>query len=170
MTRAGRAARLAVYPGTFDPVTNGHLDIIERGSRLFDRVVVAILENLDKKPLFSVAERRELIRQAVGRFPNVSVQTFRGLLVDYVRDCGAHVIVRGLRALSDFEYEFQMALMNRRLDPDVETVFMMPSEAYSYLSSRLVKEVAFLGGDVSGLVPPVVAQAIMQRAALGRNP
>jgi len=155
--------RLAVYPGTFDPITNGHLDIIERGSRLFDRVNVAILENADKEPLFSLDERVRLIRESVAAWPHVTVSTFRGLLVDYVRHCGAVAIVRGLRAISDFEYEFQMALMNRRLDPSVETVFMMPAEAYSYLSSRLVKEVASLGGDVSGLVPPPVAQAIKDR-------
>jgi pantetheine-phosphate adenylyltransferase len=155
--------RLAVYPGTFDPITNGHLDIIERGSRLFDRVDVAILENADKEPLFSLDERVRLIRESVARWPHVTVSTFRGLLVDYVRACGAVAIVRGLRAVSDFEYEFQMALMNRRLDPAVETVFMMPAETYSYLSSRLVKEVASLGGDVSGLVPPPVARAIRDR-------
>ncbi len=154
------APRLAVYPGTFDPITNGHLDLIERGGRLFDRVIVAILENPDKEPLFSVRERLRLIRGAVRGMENVSVDTFSGLLVNYVRRVEAHVIVRGLRAVSDFEYEFQMALMNRRLDDGVETVFMMPAEAYSYLSSRLVKEVARLGGDVAGLVPPEVAEAI----------
>jgi pantetheine-phosphate adenylyltransferase len=157
------AGRLAVYPGTFDPITNGHLDLIERGSRLFDRVNVAILENMDKEPLFTLDERVRLIREAVAPWPHVTVSTFRGLLVDYVRRCGAHAIVRGLRAVSDFEYEFQMALMNRRLDPAVETVFMMPAETYSYLSSRLVKEVASLGGDVSGLVPAPVARAIRER-------
>ena len=156
---------VAVYPGTFDPITYGHLDIIERGKRLFDRVVVAILENAEKQPLFTVEERVELIREATAGSPHVTVDTFSGLLVDYVRRSGAHVIVRGLRAISDFEYEFQMALMNRRLDAGVETVFMMPAEAYSYVSSRLVKEVAFLGGDVSGLVPPAVAKAVAARAA-----
>jgi len=161
---AGRPL-VAVYPGTFDPITYGHLDIIERGKRLFDRVVVAILENAEKQPLFTIEERVELIREATAGSPNVTVDTFSGLLVDYVRRSGAHVIVRGLRALSDFEYEFQMALMNRRLDSSVETVFMMPAEAYSYVSSRLVKEVAFLGGDVSGLVPPTVAKAVAARAA-----
>jgi pantetheine-phosphate adenylyltransferase len=157
------SGRLAVYPGTFDPITNGHLDIIERGSRLFDRVNVAILENMDKEPLFSLEQRVSLIRDAVAPWPHVTVSTFSGLLVDYVRRCGANAIVRGLRAVSDFEYEFQMALMNRRLDPAVETVFMMPAETYSYLSSRLVKEVAALGGDVSGLVPAPVARAIRER-------
>ena len=161
--------RIAVYPGTFDPITNGHLDLIERGSRLFDRVIVAILGNPDKTPLFSVQERESLIKEAIASMSNVTVETFNGLLVEYVRSRGAHAIVRGLRAVSDFEYEFQMALMNRRLDQDVETIFMMPSEAYSYLSSRLVKEVASLGGDVSGLVPPHVARAITKRLSGGRE-
>jgi len=143
----------AIYPGTFDPMTNGHLDIIERGVRLFDRLIVALLHNTEKQPLLPLAERQEIVRAVVARFPNVTVETFDGLLVDYCRARGARAIVRGLRALSDFEYEFQMALMNRKLEPGVETVFMMPSEAWSYVSSRLVKEVARLGGDVSGLVP-----------------
>jgi len=160
---------VAVYPGTFDPITSGHLDIIQRGSRLFDRVIVAILGNPEKVPLFSVEERESLIREAVSSMPNVVVETFHGLLVDYVRSRGAHAIVRGLRAVSDFEYEFQMALMNRRLDGEVETIFMMPAETYSYLSSRLVKEVATLGGDVSGLVPPPVAAAIAKRLAGRRD-
>jgi pantetheine-phosphate adenylyltransferase len=146
----------AIYPGTFDPITNGHLDLIERGARLFDRLIVALLRNADKAPLLTLEERQEVVRRVVEPYPNVSVESFDGLLVDYCRARGARAIVRGLRALSDFEYEFQMALMNRRLEPGVETVFMMPNEAYSYLSSRLVKEVAQLGGDVSGLVPPAV--------------
>ncbi|HUD72186.1 MAG TPA: pantetheine-phosphate adenylyltransferase [Dongiaceae bacterium] len=159
----------AVYPGTFDPITNGHLDIIGRGVHLFDRVVVALLENADKEPLMPLDERLAIVRSVVARFPNVEVDSFDGLLIDYARARGARAIVRGLRALSDFEYEFQMALMNRRLGPDVETVFMMPSEAYSYVSSRLVKEVARLGGDVSGLVPPEVADRLRARyAATGR--
>ena len=144
---------LAVYPGSFDPVTNGHLDIIRRGSRLFDRIVVAILSNAEKEPLFGLEERRRILERATSGIPNVTVDSFDGLLVDYARRKGAAVIVRGLRALTDFEYEFQMALMNRRLDSSIETVFMMPSEAYSYLSSRLVKEVVRLGGSVRGLVP-----------------
>ena len=160
---------VAVYPGTFDPITNGHLDIIQRGSRLFDRVIVAILGNPEKSPLFTVEERARLIRESLTPMGNVTVETFEGLLVDYVRSRGAQVIVRGLRAVSDFEYEFQMALMNRRIDPEVETVFMMPAETWSYLSSRLVKEVASLGGDVSGLVPPAVASAIAARLATGRK-
>jgi pantetheine-phosphate adenylyltransferase len=155
----------AVYPGTFDPITNGHLDIIGRGVRLFDRVVVALLENADKEPLLPLAERLDLARAVVAPFPSVTVESFDGLLVDYARGRGAQAIVRGLRALSDFEYEFQMALMNRRLEPGVETVFMMPSEAYSYVSSRLVKEVVRLGGDVTGLVPPEVVEHLRARYA-----
>jgi pantetheine-phosphate adenylyltransferase len=147
---------IAIYPGSFDPLTNGHIDIIERGARLFDRIIVSILLNLDKKPLFSVKERIEICREAFSRHANVEVDTFDGLLVDYVRRKRALVIVRGLRAISDFEYELQMALMNRRLNHDVETVFMMPAEPYTYVSSRLVKEVVALGGSVEGLVPPGV--------------
>lgn len=154
---------LAVYPGSFDPVTYGHLDIIRRGSRLFDRVVVAVLRNPEKQPRFSLAERTRILVRATRDIPNVAVDSFDGLLVDYARNLGARVIVRGLRALSDFEYEFQMALMNRRLDSGIETVFMMPSEAYSYLSSRLVKEVVQLGGRVTGLVPPEVERRLAAR-------
>ena len=148
--------RLAVYPGSFDPLTNGHVDIIERGVRLFDRIVIALLVNPEKAPLFSVAERLELTREVFRAQPEVEVDTFNGLLVDYARQRRANVIVRGLRAISDFEYELQMALMNRRLDSDIETVFMMPAEPYTYVSSRLVKEVVALGGSVAGLVPDVV--------------
>jgi len=154
---------IAVYPGTFDPITNGHLDIIERGSRIFERVIVAVLANYQKSPLLSVKERRSLIVAATSALGNVTVDTFDGLLADYARSRGASVIVRGLRAISDFEYEFQMGLMNRRLNPEMETVFMMPSEAYSYLSSRLVKEVVALGGSVGGLVPPEVERLIARR-------
>ncbi len=158
---AGNPARkLALFPGSFDPITNGHVDIIGRGLRVFDEVVVAVLVNADKLALFTVEERLAIIREAYQDEPRVRVESFSGLLVDYAAKVGASVIVRGLRAVSDFEYEFQMALMNRRLDPKIETVFMMPAESYSYLSSRLVKEVAQLGGDVSGLVPPVVARAL----------
>jgi pantetheine-phosphate adenylyltransferase len=153
----------AIYPGTFDPITNGHLDVIERSARLFDRLIVALLRNADKAPLLTLEERQEVARRVVEPYPNVSVESFDGLLVDYCRARGARAIVRGLRALSDFEYEFQMALMNRRLEPGVETVFMMPSEAYSYVSSRLVKEVAQLGGDVSGLVPPAVLPLLRRK-------
>jgi len=159
----------AVYPGTFDPITNGHLDIISRGARLFDRVIVAILKNPDKEPLFSLGERMDILRVVVGRLPNVRVEAFDGLLVDYARASGAQAIVRGLRALSDFEYEYQMALMNRRLGPDIETVYMMPGEAYTYVSSRLVKEVARLGGDVSGLVPREVADRLRARCVPPRS-
>ena len=155
---------VAVYPGTFDPLTNGHLDIIERGSRLFDSIIVAILGNPDKDPLLRIDERKALIEAATARLPNVRVESFSGLLADYARSRKARVIVRGLRAVSDFEYEFQMALMNRRLNPDMETVFMAPNEAYSYLSSRLVKEVVSLGGNVRGLVPPAVERLIERRA------
>jgi pantetheine-phosphate adenylyltransferase len=155
--------RIAVYPGTFDPVTNGHLDLVERGSKRFDRLVVAILRNEDKEPVFSIEERIALLREAVAPWSNVSVETFDGLLVSYAREIGAAVILRGLRALSDFEYELQMAMMNRRLAPELETVFLMPSEAYSYVSSRLVREVARLGGDTRGLVPGNVAEALARR-------
>jgi pantetheine-phosphate adenylyltransferase len=151
---------LAIYPGSFDPVTNGHLDLIERGAKLFGRLIVAVLRNLEKDPLFSVAERVEMLGEATRPWPNVEVEIFEGLLVDYARQRGAQVILRGIRAVSDYEYELQMALMNRRLEPQIETVFMMPAETYSYLSSRLVKEIFRLGGDVAGLVPPVVEQRL----------
>ena len=154
----------AIYPGSFDPLTFGHLDIIERSARLFDRVIVAILINAQKAPLFSVDERIEIMREILEpRFPNVEVDRFHGLLVDYAREKKAQVIVRGIRAVTDFEYEFQMALMNRRLNPAIETVFMMPAEKYSYLSSRLVKEIAELGGSVTGLVPDTVEKRLQQR-------
>jgi len=159
--------RIAVYPGTFDPVTNGHLDLVERARRHFDRLVIAILRNEDKAPVFTVEERIALLEDAVRPWPNVGVATFDGLLVAYARQVGASVIVRGLRALSDFEYELQMAMMNRRLSPDLETVFLMPSEAYSYVSSRLVREVARLGGDTSGLVPDNVRDALAKRLRPG---
>jgi pantetheine-phosphate adenylyltransferase len=156
--------RIAIYPGSFDPLTNGHVDIILRGARLFDRIIVAILLNPEKQPLFSPAERMEIGREVFADQPNVELETFDGLLVDYARRRHASVIVRGLRAVSDFEYEMQMALMNRHLSPDLETVFMMPSEAYTYLSSRLVKEVFALGGSIAGLVPPCVEQRLLARA------
>ena len=148
--------KLAVYPGSFDPLTNGHVDIIERGARLFDRIVVAILVGGEKDSLFSSVERKEIAEEAFGDFPNVEIETFDGLLVDYAAGREAAVIVRGLRAISDFEYEMQMALMNRRLNKVIETVFMMPDERYTYLSSRLVKEVYALGGSTIGLVPEIV--------------
>jgi pantetheine-phosphate adenylyltransferase len=150
----------AVYPGTFDPVTNGHLDIIHRGARLFSRVVVAILQNPAKDPLFSLAERTTMIANATSDLGNVRVDAFEGLLVDYARRQNARVIVRGLRAVSDFEFEMQMAMMNRKMNGEVDTVFMMPSESYSYVSSRLVREVVMLGGSVEGIVPEAVARAL----------
>jgi len=156
-------SRIAVYPGTFDPVTNGHLDLTDRGRTHFDRVIMAILRNEDKQPLFSVEERMELLREAVERWDNVEVDSFDGLLVDYARHRGASVILRGIRAASDFEYEMQMAMMNRKLAPELETVFLVPSEAYSYISSRLVREVARLGGSATGLVPENVVKALADR-------
>jgi pantetheine-phosphate adenylyltransferase len=156
--------KVAVYPGSFDPLTCGHMDLIERSARLFDRVIVAILTNPDKIPLFTADERREILREnARARFPNVEIDVFSGLLVDYAALKHANVIVRGIRAVSDYEYEFQMALMNRRLQPRIETVFMMPAENYSYLSSRLVKEIARLGGSIKGLVPESVEQRLKEK-------
>lgn len=154
---------LAIYPGSFDPLTNGHVDIILRGARLFDRIIVGILVNPEKAPLFTPAERVEIAREAFVDQPNVEIDTFGGLLVDYANRRQANAIVRGLRAVSDFEYEMQMALMNRHLSPDLETVFMMPGEAYTYLSSRLVKEVFALGGSITGLVPPGVERRMLER-------
>lgn len=158
-----RTRTLAVFPGSFDPVTNGHLDIVRRGLAVFGRVRLAILVNSEKKPLFSVEERLEMLREAFRGKPRVELDTFSGLLVDYARKVGASVILRGIRALSDFDFEFQMALMNRRLDPRIETVFMMPAESYTYVSSRLVKEVFQLGGRVSDLVPPVVERRLRDK-------
>ncbi len=154
---------IAIYPGSFDPVTNGHLDLIARGARIFDRLIVALLQNLDKAPLFSARERAEMLREVTREWSNVEVDLFDGLLVDYVRRRNAHAILRGIRAISDYEYEFQMALMNRRLEPNVETVFMMPAEKYSYLSSRIVREVAQLGGSIEGLVPPLVVERLKSK-------
>jgi pantetheine-phosphate adenylyltransferase len=156
---------LAVYPGSFDPLTNGHVDIITRGARLFDRIVVAVAVNAGKSPLFSKEERVEIARAVFKDHPNVEVDAFDGLLVEYVDRRRAQVIVRGLRAVSDFELEFQMALMNRRLDPRIETVFMMPAEQYTYISSRLIKEVFALGGRVDGLVPPLVEARLQEKRA-----
>jgi len=160
---------LAVYPGSFDPLTNGHVDIISRGARLFDRIIVAILLNAEKSPLFTMDERVEITRSVFKTHSNVEVDTFDGLLVDYVERRDAQVIVRGLRAVSDFEFEFQMALMNRRLRPKIETVFMMPAEQYTYISSRLIKEVFSLGGRVEGLVPDLVEQRLRGKG-LKRTP
>jgi len=153
---------VAVYPGSFDPVTNGHLDLIERGARVFDRLVVAVATNYEKRTLFTKAERVAMLRAHTAHLDNVEVDSFKGLVVDYVRGLGARVILRGIRTVSDFEYEFQMALTNRSF-ADIETVFAMPSQEYAYLSARLIKEVAALGGDVSHLVPPDVAKALTER-------
>ena len=153
----------AIYPGSFDPLTNGHLDLIERGSKIFDELIVAILRNAEKDPLFTLAERKEMLEYMVKRFENVRIETFAGLLVDYAMQKKAKAVLRGIRAISDYEYELQMALMNRKLQPQLETVFMMPAEAYSYLSSRLVKEIFRLGGSVRGLVPELVEQRLREK-------
>ena len=158
-----RRSALAVFPGSFDPITNGHIDIIERSLTVFDAVIVAILLNPEKQPLFTVQERVEIVEDLYGSDRRVRVDTFSGLLVDYAAHVGATVLVRGIRAISDFEYEFQRALMNRRLDPRIETVFMMPAESYSYVSSRLVKEVFQVGGAVRGLVPPLVERRLREK-------
>lgn len=155
--------RRAIYPGSFDPVTNGHLDVIARGARLFDEVIVSVADNEAKRSMFTVEERLELLHGTVEKFENVRVARFDGLLVDYAKASGARAIIRGLRAISDFEFEFQMALMNRKLNGEVETIFLMPKEEYTYLSSRIVKEIARLGGDVSAFVPESVAQALRSR-------
>ena len=155
--------RTVVYPGSFDPLTNGHLDVIERAARLFDRVIVAVAQNGEKQPLFTPEERCALVRGATRRLRNVETRIFDGLLVDYVRGCDAQAVIRGLRAVSDFEFEFQMALMNRKLDERVETIFMMPKDTYTFLSSRLVKEIARLGGDVRDFVPGNVRVALRKR-------
>ena len=153
----------AIYPGSFDPPTNGHLDLIERGSKIFDELVVAVLGNPEKDPLFSVADRRKMLEAMTAEFDNVTVDTFDGLTVEYALRVGAGALLRGIRAISDYEYELQMALMNRKLRPGMETVFMMPAEKYSYLSSRLVREVAQLGGSIDCLVPPLVAQKVREK-------
>ncbi|MBW8057884.1 MAG: pantetheine-phosphate adenylyltransferase [candidate division NC10 bacterium] len=154
---------LAVYPGTFDPFTHGHRDILERGLRIFSRMIVAVAANPEKSPLFTVEERMEIIHDAVRGMEGVRVDAFHTLLVDYVKAQGAAVVIRGLRAISDFEHEFQMALMNRRIAEEIETIFLMPHEAYSYLSSRLVKEVALLGGMVKGLVSPLTERMLGEK-------
>ena len=155
---------VALYPGTFDPLTNGHLDLIKRSVRMFDKLIVAIFENTMKGPLFTVEERRRLIEDSTRGLGNIEIETFSNtLLVFYAKQRRAHVIVRGLRAISDFEYEFQMTLMNRRLDEDIETVFLMPREEYTYVASRLIKEVAAYGGNVEELVPPSVALALKEK-------
>jgi len=156
---------IAVYPGSFDPVTNGHLDLIERGAQIFDQLIVAIARNLEKDPLFAVKERVEMLEAVTFELKNVEVAVFDGLLMNFAREQDARVILRGIRAVSDYEYELQMAMMNRKIEPQIETVFMLPGEAYSYLSSRLVKELARLGGPVKGLVPPIVEERL--RAKVG---
>ncbi|RMF85380.1 MAG: pantetheine-phosphate adenylyltransferase [Nitrospinota bacterium] len=159
--------RIAVYPGTFDPVTNGHIDLMRRALRLFDRLIVALFDNFAKEPMFPIEQRKEFIRIATADMPGIEVDSFNTLLVDYVRQKGAHIIIRGLRATYDFDYEYQMTLMNRRLDSSIETVILMPTEEYFYVSSTLIKEVAALGGEVKGLVPEVVERALMEK--LGRR-
>ena len=156
---------IAIYPGSFDPITNGHLDLIQRGSKLFDRLIVSILRNETKSPLFSAQERMEMLCEVVKDYPNVEVDSFDGLLVDYAEKRGAHVLLRGIRAISDYEYELQTALMNRRLRPEMETVFLLANEAYSFISSRLIKEVFGLGANISGLVPPSVEERLQRRMA-----
>ena len=152
--------RIAVYPGTFDPLTRGHEDLVRRGAKIFDKLVVGVADSPNKKPFFSMDERVQIAREVLSHYPNVEVKGFRGLLKDFVRDNNANVIIRGLRAVSDFEYEFQMALMNRKLNENIETLFMMPRASYSFLSSHLVKEIAGLGGDVSPFVTPEVKEAL----------
>jgi pantetheine-phosphate adenylyltransferase len=154
---------IAIYPGSFDPPTNGHLDLIRRGARIFDELIVAILRNSEKNALFTVDERLEMLRECTGQLPNVRVEAFEGLMVDFARQSGAQAVLRGIRAVSDYEYELQMAWMNRKLDATLETVFMMPAGAYSYLSSRLAREIASLGGSLTGLLPPAVEAQLRTR-------
>jgi pantetheine-phosphate adenylyltransferase len=160
--------RTAIYPGSFDPLTNGHLDVVQRATKLFDRVIVAVARSDGKHPLFSLEERRQMVARAVRHYPSVEVDVFEGLLVEYVTRRSAQAVVRGLRAVSDFEFEFQLALMNRKLDERIETIFMMPKDTYTFLSSRIVKEIAKLGGDVSAFVPAHVRAALTAR--LGSQP
>ncbi len=155
----------AIYPGTFDPVTNGHLDLIARGAMIFDRLIVAVAQNLEKEPLFAVKERVEMLEAVTFELKNVEVEVFDGLLMEYARSRGAGVVLRGIRAVSDYEYELQMAMMNRKIEPEIETVFMLPAEAYSYISSRLVKELARLGGPVKDLVPPLVVERLRAKVS-----
>ena len=159
----------AIYPGSFDPITNGHLDLIQRGSRLFDRLIISVLRNEAKEPLFSAEERIEMLREVVNGYSNIEVDSFHGLLVDHAARHSATVLLRGIRAVSDYEYELQMAVMNRRLNPALETVFLLANEAYSFISSRLVKEVFSLGGNISGLVPPSVEARLERRLSILRK-
>jgi len=161
--------RTAIYPGSFDPLTNGHLDVIQRATKLFDRVIVAVAKSESKHPLFALQERLQLVRRAVRHLPHVEADAFEGLLVEYAARRRAQAVVRGLRAVSDFEFEFQLALMNRKLDGEVETIFMMPKDTYTFLSSRIVKEIARLGGDVSAFVPAHVQTALKKKLAGSRD-
>lgn len=156
--------KIAVYPGSFDPITNGHLDIIERGAKVFDKLIIGVLVNVDKKGLFEIEERVELIKKVTNHIENVQVKCFKGLLIDFLKENNANVILKGLRAVSDFEYEFKMALMNNKLDPNIETVFMMTSAEYSYLSSSSVKQVAKFGGCIEGLVPKEIINDVIKRS------
>lgn len=156
--------RTVIYPGSFDPLTNGHLDVVQRATKLFDRVIVAVARNESKRPCFSLEERVEMVARAVGHFPQVEADSFDGLLVDYAEKRSAQAVIRGLRAVSDFEFEFQLALMNRKLNERIETIFMMPKDTYTFLSSRIVKEIASLGGDVSAFVPAHVRAALASKA------
>jgi pantetheine-phosphate adenylyltransferase len=158
-----RDMRTVIYPGSFDPLTNGHLDVVQRAAKLFDRVIVAVAQNEGKNPLFSQAERLEMVNRSITHLANVEAEVFDGLLVNYVEQRGAQAIIRGLRAVSDFEFEFQLALMNRKLNERIETIFMMPKDTYTFLSSRIVKEIARLGGDISAFVPPPVREALLAR-------
>jgi len=164
-SRTRMKTSVAIYPGSFDPVTNGHLDLIERGQQMFDRLIVAVLKNTEKEPMFSVPERVEMLREVTRQWESVEIDVFEGLLVDYARKRGAAVILRGIRAVSDYEYELQMALMNRKLEPRLETVFMMPGETYSYLSAKVVREIAHFGGPLAGLVPPTVEQRLRAKVS-----
>ena len=154
-----------IYPGSFDPFTNGHLDIAQRAAKLFDTVIVAVANNEEKKPLFTLKERVHFVQESIGHLPNVRVDSFDGLLVNYVEECGGQAVIRGLRAISDFEFEFQLALMNRKLNERVETIFMMPKETYTFLSSRIIKEIARLHGDVKAFVPAHVESALKRKLA-----
>ena len=154
---------IAIYPGSFDPPTNGHLDLIQRGSKIFEELVVAVLRNSEKSPMFSLGERLEMLKELTADLSNVRIDTFEGLMVEYAKSIDATCVLRGIRAVSDYEYELQMALMNRKIEPTLETVFMMPADKYSYVSSRLVREVAQLGGPVKGLVPEVVEQKLREK-------
>lgn len=154
---------IAIYPGSFDPPTNGHLDLIQRGAKIFDELIVAVLRNSDKSALFTTEERVVMLRECTSQWPNVRVASFEGLMVDFARECGAQAVLRGIRAVSDYEYELQMAWMNRKLDSTLETVFMMPAGAYSYLSSRLVREIAALGGSLTGMLPASIEAQLRTR-------